>query len=140
MQSWWDEIWPENLEEDHPWFGQLWEEFGTEIPLQVLRQFAEMGRTLTDLDYPERYQRYFLTCCRTASKQRPILRKPPPSDTAYSPDLKVLYVADQERRGSALGRIEEKIKALYWADQDAAAYDGYEQTLRAPYRAERGGP
>ena len=140
MQSWWDDIWPDNLEEDHPWFGQLWREFGLEIPVQVLRQFAEMGRTLTDLDYPECYQRYFLSCCRNALKQRSTLRKPSPSDAAYNPDLKVLYVADRERRGSELNRIEAKIKALCREDRDDIAYDDYEQTLRAPYRAERRGP
>ena len=80
MQSWWDAIWPDNLEKEIPWFGELWEEFGEEIPLQALRQFAESGRTLADLDYPDRFQRYFRTCCRNAQQG-----SPPPPEKASSP-------------------------------------------------------
>jgi len=78
MQSWWDAIWPDNLEKEIPWFGELWEEFGEEIPVQALRQFAESGRKLTDLDYPDRFQRYFHTCCRNAQQGSP----PPPEKPA----------------------------------------------------------
>ena len=80
MQSWWDAIWPDNLEKEIPWFGELWEAFGEEIPLQALRQFAESGRTLADLDYPDRFQRYFHTCCRNAQQG-----SPPPLEKPASP-------------------------------------------------------
>ena len=132
MQSWWDDIWPDNLEEDHPWFGQLWEEFGTEIPLSVLEQFVQAGKSLEDLQCPTSYKRYFHTCCRNAPKQRPILRKPPPCDADYDQDLKALYLADQEGRDSEFDDAGEKLKALYLADHDDTAYDDYEQKLRAP--------
>lgn len=80
MQSWWDAIWPDNLDEEIPWFGELWEEFGEELPVQALRQFADRGRTLADLDYPERFQRYFRTCCRNAQQGTP-----PPPEKASAP-------------------------------------------------------
>jgi hypothetical protein len=86
MQSWWDAIWPDNREEELPWFGQLWAEFGEQIPVQVLRQFAEGGRTLTDLDYPERFQNYFRVCCRNAQPGSS-LSPDQPSSPGLSPSV-----------------------------------------------------
>ena len=96
MQSWWDVIWPDNLDQEVPWFGELWEAFREEIPVQALRQFAESGRTLADLDYPDRFQNYFRTCCRNAQQG-----SLPPKEKPASPSAPPLSPEGNGRRPAA---------------------------------------
>ncbi len=163
MQSWWDAIWPDNLEEEIPWFGQLWEAFGEEIPVQALRQFAESGRTLADLDYPDRFPNYFRTCCRNAQQGSP----PPPEKPASpatqrpsppegngrrtaaaepSPDPAVhasrepVWVdvrADKERRKAVARR---KLMATFLADPADPLHPPSPHAFPAPFRRERRRP
>ncbi len=57
-------------EEPRDWFCTLHREFGPQIPLTVLRQFALGDRTLSQLRYPSSYKSYFACCCRKAREDR----------------------------------------------------------------------
>jgi hypothetical protein len=113
----------------------LWAEFGAAIPLQVFREFVAAGRQRTELKYPDRYQRYFHTCCRNAQS--------PAADTEadyanYEARMRPAYLADDAREAAAFKNWEEKLRAGYLADdaREAAAFENCEEKLRAGYLAD----
>ena len=69
MHRLWKTIASQHGEEPRDWFCTLYREFGPQIPLAVLRQFALGDRTLSQLRYPSRYKSYFACCCRKAREE-----------------------------------------------------------------------
>jgi len=76
--------------------------------VQALRQFAESRRTLEDLDYPDRFQNYFRTCCRNAQQGSPPPPEKPSSPSASWPSSK----GDGRRRAVAESSPEPAVRAL----------------------------
>ena len=100
IKALWDRIDSSTRPYPEPWFAKLKDEFGAEIPLAVFEQFIQSGRTLTDLNQPGAYQRYFATCCRNAP---PPEEAPPPTDWAnYAEDLEALYLAKRAKKQDEL--------------------------------------
>ncbi|MCC7260970.1 MAG: hypothetical protein IT369_00475 [Candidatus Latescibacteria bacterium] len=69
MHRIWKTIAPQECEEPQDWFCTLHREFGPQIPLMVLRQFALGDRTLSHLRHPSSYKSYFVCCCRRAQEE-----------------------------------------------------------------------
>jgi len=76
MRRVWKTIAPQEDEEPRDWFFTLYREFGPQIPLAVLRQFALGDRTLSQLRYPSSYKSYFACCCRKAREESLVLPGP----------------------------------------------------------------
>lgn len=72
----WKTIAPQEDEEPRDWFCTLYREFGPQIPLAVLRQFALGDRTLSQLRHPSSYKSYFACCCRKAQEESLALSGP----------------------------------------------------------------
>ncbi|MBI2505029.1 MAG: hypothetical protein HYW07_17560 [Candidatus Latescibacteria bacterium] len=69
MSRLWKTIAPQECEEPRDWFLTLHREFGPQIPLRVMRQFAHAQRTLSHLRHPPSYKSYFVRCCRRAQEE-----------------------------------------------------------------------
>jgi len=76
MRRVWKTIAPQEDEEPRDWFFTLYREFGPQIPLAVLRQFALGDRILSQLRHPSSYKSYFACCCRKAREESLALTGP----------------------------------------------------------------
>jgi hypothetical protein len=76
MRSVWKAIAPQEREEPRDWFRTLHRDFGPQIPLTVLRQFAQSQRTLQHLRHPPSFKSYFTRCCHRAREEGTSLPRP----------------------------------------------------------------
>ena len=94
MSRLWKTIAPQDGEEPRDWFCTLYREFGPQIPLTVLRQFALGGRTLSQLRHPSSYKSYFACCCRKARQEGLAAPGVPAAAGDFAPDRDPRCLAD----------------------------------------------
>lgn len=114
MRSVWKAIAPQEREEPRDWFQTLHRDFGPQIPLIVLRQFAQSQRTLAHLRHPPSYQSYFARCCHRAHQEGTPPRFNPtparPSADDYDQDFAALCRAQNAaQRGIFLPAAERSV-------------------------------